>query len=202
VELQNLQAHISRLLGSIFYDRRDNALDTRKGWFHSTSAEFGPEWLGSSAGYRKYLNQDFFFLPLGPIISASAARVEYSSGSGQFFITSERLQAGGSTTVRGYDDISVSLLTELNTGRTSLAVLNQELRFPLFRRFQAATFIDHASLFGDYRLPVLTKERTSAGVGVRFVLPFILFRVDYGYPLKQDPVNNHGRWYFAIGQAF
>ena len=43
---------------------------------------------------------------------------------------------------------------------------------------------------------------TSAGLGFRFVLPFILLRVDYGYPLKQDSTNDHGRWYFAIGQAF
>ncbi len=86
--------------------------------------------------------------------------------------------------------------------RTALLVLNEEIRFPIVRRFRGALFVDHASLFGEFNLPDLNQNRTSAGLGVRFVLPFLLLRVDYGYPLKQDSTNDHGRWYFAIGQAF
>jgi outer membrane protein assembly factor BamA/autotransporter translocation and assembly factor TamB len=199
-----IKGNLSRLLGSIYFDRRDNVIDTGRGFFHSTSAEIAPEWLGSTAYYRKYLNQDFYFLPLpGSVVLASAARFELAAGPGQIFITSERLHAGGSTTVRGYDDVSLALIGPEALGhRTSLLVLNEELRIPIVRRLRGALFVDHASFFGDFNLPNLTENRTSAGVGVRFVLPFILLRVDYGYPLKQDPTNNHGRWYFAIGQAF
>ena len=46
------------------------------------------------------------------------------------------------------------------------------------------------------------RVRNSLGTGVRLLLPFIIVRVDYGYPLNQDLVNDKGRWYFAIGQAF
>jgi outer membrane protein assembly factor BamA/autotransporter translocation and assembly factor TamB len=199
-----VKANVSRLLGSFFYDRRDNAIDSTRGWFHSTSGEFAPEWLGSTQGYRKYLNQDFFFLPLpGTVVLASGARLEIASGAGQFFITSERLRAGGATTVRGYDDVSLALLTQQDVNdRTELLVWNEEIRFPIYRRFRGATFWDHANFFGNFELPDLTRTRNSVGVGIRFVLPFILFRLDYGYPLNQDPINNHGRWYFAIGQAF
>jgi outer membrane protein insertion porin family len=204
VGLIEIKGNISRLLGSFYYDRRDNVLDTGRGFFHSTSAEFAPEWLGSTAYYRKYLNQDFYFLPLpGTVVLASAARFELAAGPGQIFITSERLHAGGSTTVRGYDDVSLALIGAESSGdRTSLLVLNEEMRFPIVRRFRGAVFIDHGSIFGAADIGDLNQNRTSAGLGVRFVLPFILLRVDYGYPLKQDSVNNHGRWYFAIGQAF
>lgn len=199
-----IKGNLSRLLGSFYFDRRDNVLDTGRGFFHSTSAEVAPEWLGSTAYYRKFLNQDFYFLPLpGTVVFASAARFELASGPGQKFITSERLHAGGSTTVRGYDDVSLTLLGKEAIGdRTSLLVLNEELRFPIVRRFRGAVFLDHGQFFGTFNLPDFTENRTSAGVGLRFVLPFILLRVDYGYPLKQDSVNDHGRWYFAIGQAF
>ena len=202
--LPDENASISRLIGSLYVDRRDNAIDTSKGWFHSTSAEFGPEWLGSTAGLRKYLFQNFYFLPVGPFVFGSAARYEIASGPGQRFIISERLRAGGSTTVRGYDDLVLAVLAAAEdfTGRTSLLVLNEEMRFPLFRRFRGAAFWDHASFFGDLATSNNLQDRNSVGAGVRFVLPFLLLRVDYGYPLNQDPVNNRGRWYFAIGQAF
>ena len=200
-----IKANIGRLLGSVYYDRRDSAIDATRGWFHSTSAELGPEWLGSTAAFRKYLNQDFYFLSLpGTLVLGSAARFEAASGPGQNYIVSERLRAGGATTVRGYEDVSLELLAaeQSFTGRSSLLVWNEEIRFPLFRRFRGATFWDHATLFGNFPLPDLAKNRNSVGGGIRLVLPFILLRVDYGYPVTQDPVNNKGRWYFAIGQAF
>jgi outer membrane protein insertion porin family len=200
-----LDANLSRLLLSLYVDRRDNAIDTRRGWFHSGSVDFAPEWLGSTAGYRKYLLQQFLFLPAAArVVLGSAARFEIVSGGGQRFITTERLRAGGAYTVRGYDDITLAILADRQpaVGRTSLLVLNEEVRFPLSRRFQAATFWDHASFFGDVDLAGERRIRNSVGAGIRLVLPFILLRVDYGYPLNQDPVNDKGHWYFAIGQAF
>ena len=76
------------------------------------------------------------------------------SGPGQRFVTTERLQAGGAYTVRGYDDVTLELLAgqRAPTGRTSLLVLNQEIRFPLFRRFRGAMFWDHANFYGDVDL--------------------------------------------------
>ena len=80
--------------------------------------------------------------------------------------------------------------------------MNQEIRFPLFRRFRGAMFWDHANFYGDIDLGEESRLRDSVGGGIRLVLPFLLVRVDYGYPLRKDPVNDKGRWYFAIGQAF
>jgi outer membrane protein assembly factor BamA len=200
-----IDANISRLIASLFLDRRDNVIDTNRGWFHSTSADFGPEWLGSTAGFRKYLLQQFMFLPVpGSIVLGSAARYELVSGAGQRFITTERLQAGGAYTVRGYDDVTLEILAgqRAPTGQTSLLVLNQEIRFPIFHRFRGAMFWDHANFYGDVDLGQEARLRNSIGGGIRLVLPFLLVRVDYGYPLNKDPVNDKGRWYFAIGQAF
>ena len=200
-----VNANISRLIASLFLDHRDNVIDTNRGWFHSVSADFAPEWLGSTAGFRKYLAQQFLFLPVpGSIVLASAARYELVNGAGQRFVTTERLQAGGAYTVRGYDDVTLEILAgqRAPTGQTSLLVLNQEIRFPLFRRFRGAMFWDHANFYGDIDLGQESRLRDSVGGGVRLVLPFLLVRVDYGYPLRKDPENDKGRWYFAIGQAF
>jgi outer membrane protein assembly factor BamA len=93
-------------------------------------------------------------------------------------------------------------VTSTDPGKTGILVLNQEVRFPLTRRLQGTTFWDYASISGDIGEFAGITVRNSLGMGVRLVLPFILLRVDYGYPLRQDRVNDRGRWYFAIGQAF
>ena len=80
-------------------------------------------------------------------------------------------------------------------------MLNQEIRFPLSARLQGVGFWDYAHIYGETGDFTGLRVRNSLGTGVRLLLPFIIVRVDYGYPLNQDFVNDKGRWYFAIGQA-
>jgi outer membrane protein assembly factor BamA len=200
-----IRANVGRAFVSAVVDARDNAIDTRRGWFHSSSYELAPEWLGSTLGFRKYLGQQFIFLraPGTTVLLGSAARFELATGPGQDFIITERLRAGGANTVRGYDDVILGQLTTPGhpNPRTGLVVLNQELRFPLFWRFRGATFYDHAVLFGDIEFPG-ERNRNSVGGGVRLSFSFLILRVDFGYPLSKDAQNQDGRWYFSIGQAF
>ncbi len=201
----SIRANVGRAFVAAVVDARDNAIDTRRGWFHSSSYELAPEWLGSTEGFRKYLGQQFVFLraPGTTVVLGSAARFEVATGPGQDFIITERLRAGGANTVRGYDDVILGQLTTPGNPnpKTGLVVLNQELRFPLFWRFRGATFYDHAILFGDIEFPG-ERNRNSVGGGVRLTFPFLIFRVDFGYPLSKDAQNQDGRWYFSIGQAF
>jgi outer membrane protein insertion porin family len=201
----SIRANVGRAFVSAVVDARDNAIDTRRGWFHSSSYELAPEWLGSTLGFRKYFGQQFVFLraPGTSVVLGSAARFETAIGPGQDFIITERLRAGGANTVRGYDDVILGQLTTPGNPnpKTGLVVLNQELRFPLFWRFRGATFYDHAVLFGDIEFPG-ERNRNSVGGGVRLAFSFLILRVDYGYPLSKDAQNQDGRWYFSIGQAF
>jgi outer membrane protein assembly factor BamA len=199
-----VKANIGRLLGSLVVDRRDTVINTRQGLFHSSSVELGPTALGSTEKFNKYLAQQFHFVPWKRVTLASAARFEFSGGPGRGVITTDRLRVGGAYTVRGYEDDTVTLssVTSTEPGKTEILVLNQEVRFPLTRRLQGTTFWDYAAIYGDIGDFAGITVRNSLGLGVRVVLPFILLRVDYGYPLRQDAVNDRGRWYFAIGQAF
>jgi outer membrane protein assembly factor BamA len=93
------RANVGRAFVSAVVDARDNAIDSRRGWFHSSSYELAPEWLGSTLGFRKYLGQQFVFLraPHTTVVLGSAARFELATGPGQNFIITERLRAGGAT---------------------------------------------------------------------------------------------------------
>ena len=59
-----VRANIGRLLGSVVVDKRDDVINTRQGPFHSSSVEWGPTALGSTRPFRKYLGQQFYFVPL------------------------------------------------------------------------------------------------------------------------------------------
>jgi outer membrane protein assembly factor BamA len=58
----SIRANVGRAFASAVVDARDNVIDPRRGWFHSSSYEIAPEWLGSTLGFRKYLGQQFVFL--------------------------------------------------------------------------------------------------------------------------------------------
>jgi outer membrane protein assembly factor BamA len=199
-----VRANVGRLLGSFVFDERDDVVNTRQGPFHSSSFEWGPEALGSTRAFKKYLGQQFHFVPLRAVTFGAAARYELSGGPGRGLITTERLRVGGANTVRGYEDDTLFLrdITGATPGRTSILVLNYETRFPLTRRFQGVGFWDYAHIWGETGEFTGLRVRNGVGAGVRLLLPFIILRVDYGYPLNQDERNDKGRWYFAIGQAF
>jgi outer membrane protein assembly factor BamA len=199
-----VRANVGRLLGSFVFDERNDVVNTRQGPFHSSSFEWGPESLGSTRAFRKYLGQQFQFVPVGPVTFGAAARFELAGGPGRGLITTERLRVGGANTVRGYEDDTLFLqdITGATPGRTSILVLNQEIRFPLTQRLQGVGFWDYAHIWGETGDFTGLRVRNSIGTGVRLLLPFIILRVDYGYPLNQDAINDKGRWYFAIGQAF
>ncbi len=199
-----VKANIGRLLTSIVIDDRDDVVNTRQGPFHSSSFELGPTALGSTLPFKKYLGQQFYFVPWKKVTMASAARLEVSGGPGRGLITTERLRVGGAYTVRGYEDDTLSLgnISGSTPGTTTVIVLNQEVRFMLTRRLQGAGFWDYAHIYGETGDFTGLRLRNGVGAGVRLLLPFIIVRVDYGYPIQQDPINDKGRWYFAIGQTF
>ena len=70
-----VDANISRAIASLFLDHRDNVIDTNRGWFHSLSADFAPEWLGSTAGFRE-VPRAAVPLPSGPRLHRPGLRRE------------------------------------------------------------------------------------------------------------------------------
>jgi translocation and assembly module TamA len=113
--------------------------------------------------------------------------------------------AGGSQTVRGYAEDSLSAVEIIGqpVGGTKLLILNQEVRFPLFSRwFQGAVFVDAGNTFAPSQSMALDKLAVGAGFGVRIMTPFAPVRIDLGYPLNRRPEDRPYRVYFSIGQIF
>ena len=199
----NPRGRVARFDASAVADSRNDLFNATSGLFHSSNVEYGSE-LGRAARYLKYLGQQFAYRRLGNVVLASAARIGLATGFGSPLHLTERFFAGGGNTVRGYGQDSLGPLGSAGapTGGRALLILNQEARFPLWRRFSGVGFFDAGNVFHSLRDIALDDLRFGTGFGLRFDSPLGLVRADYGFPLRSRERGQRGRLFISLGQAF
>jgi outer membrane protein assembly complex protein YaeT len=209
---------VAPLSSAFLRETRDEPLDATRGSFSSHSFSYSPTWLGSDDTYIKYFGQYFHYFPLQRerrrrfsneirrprIVFATAARLGVSKGMGTFVPTSERFFAGGSTTLRGFEQNAVGPIgvNGLPVGGDAMFVWNNEIRFPLIRMFDGVGFVDIGNVFQKTSEFSFTDLRKTAGAGLRVRTKWVLVRGDYGLVLDRRDGERKGRFYFSIGQAF
>ena len=209
---------VSPLSSAFVRETRDEVLDATRGSFNSQSFSYSPKWLGSDDTYVKYFGQYFHYFPLQKerrkrfsneiirprFVFATAVRLGISKGMGTFVPTTERFFAGGSTTLRGFEHNAVGPIgvTGIPTGGDAMLLLNNELRFPLFRMFDGVGFVDIGNVFEKPTDFSFTDLRQTAGLGLRVRTKWVLVRGDYGFVLDPREGERKSRFYFSIGQAF
>ena len=106
--------------------------------------------------------------------------------------------------MRGFEQNAVVPIGENNVpaGGNAVLVFNNELRLPLFRRFDGVLFVDIGNVYPDITDVSLKDLRQSAGFGLRLRTRWVLLRADYGFVLDPRPGERTSRFYFNIGQAF
>jgi outer membrane protein assembly complex protein YaeT len=209
---------VTPLFSTLTRDTRDVVLDASKGTFLSQAFAYSPSWLGSDRPYLKYYGQYFYYFPLRPestkpftneilrprLVFATGARIGLAQGLGGDVPTSERFYAGGSTTLRGFEQNAVGPIgfNNIPAGGNAVFVLNNELRMPLVRMLDGVVFVDIGNVYPKISDFSFTDLRESAGVGIRLRTPWVLLRSDYGFVLDPRPGERRSRFYFSIGQAF
>ena len=208
---------VSPLTSTLTRETRDEVLDASKGTFVSQSLSFSPRWLGSDLAYMKYFGQYFHYFPLRPpqrkpltneilrprLVFATGVRVGLAKGIGGIVPMTERFFAGGSYSMRGFAQNAVGPIGPdlIPTGGNALIIFNNELRAPLFGRFDGVIFTDIGNVY-PLISDITFDLRESAGVGLRVRTPWFLLRGDYGFVLDPRPGERRRRFYFSIGQAF
>ncbi len=201
----DVTAHIGRFTSSATWDTRDDASDSTRGTFVSTSVEHGTSWLGSDLLFIRSLTQAYHFTPWKRVVLASAARYGIVEPlGGQVLVPSLRFFAGGARTVRGVPEDTLGGVNFLGDpiGGRGVVTLNQEMRFPIYRWLRGVVFLDTGNVFPEGSGVRLQDLVGSTGFGARLATPFAIFRVDYGRTVWNRPVEDSGRWIFGIGQTF
>ena len=87
-------------------------------------------------------------------------------------------------------------------GGEALFLLNEELRFPIFRDLQGVIFYDAGNIFRTMSDYDPTDLRQVAGAGLRLATPIGPFRFEYGAILDRQAGEPSGQFFVSIGQAF
>lgn len=186
-------------------DFRDDSLDATSGYFYSLDGQSAPALLGADILYDKTYGQFFFYHRLGPIVLASAVRAGFLHARSDIFTLGEKFRSGGSTTLRGFDLNEVHPATGLLGvlfGGDSVFLINEEIRFPIYKWLRGAAFYDGGNVYETVQDFDPTNLRNSAGFGFRLGGGGFLLRFDLGFNLDPQPSESHSVFYFAIGQAF
>jgi outer membrane protein assembly factor BamA len=203
---QQLGATLASLNVATILDHRDSVFDAKRGWFHASSLQQGVRGLGSDLGYTRYLGRLYYFGRLGPVVSASAVRfgsLWKGGGTNPYSAPDLLFKAGGSQTVRGYsqDSLSAIMRDGIPLGGTRLLIANQELRVSVNRWLGGVIFADAGNTFGNQGI-VLRDLAVGLGFGVRITTPLAPLRIDFGFPVPRRPGDPRYRWYISIGQMF
>ncbi len=225
VDLSNASAdfegttlRLGSVSSSAVHDTRDAPFDPLRGHYLSGELQLFSQALGSEATFSKGYAQIYYFKEVLPktvwaqALRAGAARTYErsrrdppSTGDALSGVPpSERFFAGGDTTLRGFRRDRVGPLDDSGNpvGGEGLFLLNEELRFPIFRDLQGVVFYDAGNVFRTLSEYDPTDLRQVAGAGLRVATPIGPFRFEYGAILDRKADEPRGQFFISIGQAF
>ncbi len=194
------------LTGALIGDYRNNLVRPTRGSLWSVTFQAAPPKLGSDLKFTKLYGQLYTYVPLGAnVVWASGFRFGAVDSFGERLAETNRFQAGGPNSVRGFAQGSlgpIDPIVLIRLGGSGLLVLNQEMRFPLFWKLRGVGFWDAGNAFETFSDMRLSNLRNSAGAGVRLELPFGLIRFDWAWVLDRKPGEDPWRFVFSLGHAF
>ena len=130
---------------------------------------------------------------------------------------SERFFSGGRTTHRSYrrDRLGIvgETLVELTddegnvTGLTSIGgnglfLINLDYRFPILGPVGGNLFVDSGNVWADWRNIDFSEMKTGVGIGARYMSPVGLVRLDVGWKLDREALEDSYVIFFSFGNPF
>lgn len=214
---ENASGFTSAGLGTLTYDRRDNRIFTRKGYYLSGTAKVSHDYLGADNQYVQYSGDGriFISLPLKFIFKTRGFISYINSLDTSPIALFDRFFLGGVNTLRGYDintigpEITVPATTTggdstFTYGGNKMLLFNSELEIPIYAPagFHAVTFFDAGQSFAENENFDVRNLRLDYGFGLRWQSPFGPLRFEWGFPIDKQSDESGMVFNFTIGQSF
>lgn len=192
----------------ILYDKRDNFLDPKKGYYFQITTEYSMKLFSAKYKYLKTFGEGRIYFPQK---NSSVIGYWFKIGSiyefkdSHFIPIEERFYAGGSASVRSFGR---RLLGPKDTqgnpvGGRYIFEMSTEYRFLLFYPVQSAIFYDVGNVWSDMKFIKLKNLQNALGVGLRIITPVGPARIDVGYRPERIPLKkSHFQLHVSIGQTF
>ena len=203
---------ISSVIGQdLIYDRRDNRLDPREGYFARLRNDLAG--LGGDVSYLRSRLGAGYYQPLGgDFVAAVLGEIGYVFGIGEDVRITDNFFLGGNT-FRGFQTAGIGprdVVTEDALGGNKFFVGTTELSFPLGlpEEFQirGRVFSDFGTLTdSDFKSASSVDEasiRVSIGTGLSWKSPLGPIAVDFAVPLVKESFDQLELFRFSVGTRF
>jgi outer membrane protein insertion porin family len=197
---------------SLIDDRRDDALEPRRGNFLGADVQSSVRFLGGARFVKGFLQAATYHRVRPNLTLALAGRLGLARTFGtrepDQLPLPERFFAGGDYGPRGFKTdfagpLELGSSGELvPTGGNALVFGGLELRYDLRRTLSVAAFTDAGSVFARVSDLDLREIFYTTGLGLRYKTPVGPVRVDLGYKLNRRPGEGPYRIHVTIGNAF
>ncbi|MGH9358767.1 MAG: POTRA domain-containing protein [Terriglobia bacterium] len=221
---QDRSIHLSTVSATFIHDTRDNPLNARHGVYQTLDFGVSPKFMGSTAGFARFLGQAAFYHPILPwLIWANDFRVGVAKPfSGSVIPLSERFFSGGADSLRGFPTFGAGpqrtvpacsdphnpatcVNIRVPVGGNELFIWNSEGRFPIpiKKGLGGVIFYDGGNVYGHIVIGNFLREYTNTvGFGLRYNTPVGPIRFDVGRNLEPVPGIKPTQFFITIGQAF
>jgi outer membrane protein assembly factor BamA len=198
-----IKRNLSVVGATVYADTRDDPINATRGYFLSFGNEYSPDEIGTDIPFVRLYYQFLNFKRLGPTVWASGLRVGAAFTDLIRLPESERFFAGGSSTIRGFefDAVGPDFLGEPDGGEAVL-IINQELRFPIWKWFGGVVFYDGGNVYSKPGDMSFSDIRHTGGLGLRVNSPFGVVRFDWGINFDPEEGEDRSVIHIGIGQAF
>jgi outer membrane protein insertion porin family len=202
---------LGRIIPSYLRDTRDSAFDPHKGTLTTGSVQLAATIFGGNEDYVKTVFEHDRYYPVPhfrDVVYSVSGRLGLATpfGGKTSLPISERFFAGGPRDLRGFGfELAGPLdpVTGLPVGGNALIVLNNELRFPLYKILGGAVFSDTGNVFASVRDVKVSGLSQTLGFGFRIKTPIGPLRADMGFLVANKPVSERDyRVHFSFGQTF
>lgn len=192
----------SSIMGTVWFDSRDDKMFPTKGNLSSASLEWAGGAIGSDFQYMraKLKSRQYFPLFLGAVLKISGEFGWIGNPGGSAAVPLfERFFVGGIFTIRGFERYSLgptiptgsardpgAYLYPFNIGGNKQLLFTSEVEFPIFTPIgiRGVVFFDAGNAFDDDEPVNIIDLRTSAGFGIRWWSPIGPLRFEWGFPLR------------------